>query len=399
MKMRVLLTSLGSMGDVQPLFALAAHLARRGHSPTLALSPNFEARAAALGLKFVRLGPEMKRADVRAVVGEQIKTADLATQVGHFMRAVDGLVPQFVEELRVLGQDADLLVSTPFQIASRIVHETIGVPYATLHFSPFGSLGGSALRTASAPSINRWRTRFGLPELHDPLGTDGPSPQLALYAVSPQLFRRPRAWPAHHHLTGFFFLEEAWAPDRELVDFIEAGPPPVVITFGSVVHENADAVTSTLVEAVQRAGVRAVLQSGWSGLGRGSVHPRDGFAVVDFVPHDWLFSRGACIVHHGGAGTTAAALRSGRPAVVVPHSLDQPIWGEFARGLGCTGAVIPYEELTAAHLADAIRKSVSDDRHRTAAARVAERLNVEDGVGAAGEHLERLGSSPARRSS
>jgi UDP:flavonoid glycosyltransferase YjiC (YdhE family) len=229
---------------------------------------------------------------------------------------------------------------------------------------------------------------MGLPPVADPLGADATSNRLALYALSAHVFRRPRRWPAHHHLTGFLFLDEDTRIDPALERFVAAGEPPVVITFGSMVHADADQTTALLVDAVLRSGRRAVLQRGWSGLGRGALP--DVIHSTDFVPHGWLFPRASCVVHAGGAGTTAATLRAGIPTVVVPHWLDQPIWAELARELGCAGAVLPVRALEAEALARAISDTLGSQRCADKARELSAKIAAEDGTAVACTLLEEL---------
>ncbi len=238
----------------------------------------------------------------------------------------------------------------------------------------------------AAPAFNALRAGFGLPPVAEPLGVDGISPLLALTPVSPSLFPRPSAWPAHHHLTGFWFLDEPSAPDPALQDFIDAGDAPVVLGFGSLAHRDPQAITRVLVRAVELAGVRAVIQAGWSGLAGENPPPEVMF--TSFVPHDWLFPRASCIVHGGGAGTTAAALRAGIPAVVVPHWLDQFLWGALTQERQLASASIPVKELTAERLADAIRTARESSRLRDSCAAMSRAIRAEEGVAQAAGLIE-----------
>jgi sterol 3beta-glucosyltransferase len=273
-----------------------------------------------------------------------------------------------------------------------MARDTETLPWVSLHFAHFGAYGAKAIRERTAPVINRCRAIAGLADLDDPLGADSTSPDLALYAISPVLLRRPSRWPAHHRIVGFFFLDEpGWTPDAALARFLDDGPPPVLITFGSVMHADPDAITGIVARAVEMSGVRAILQHGWSGLGRTPLPPA--MLAVGPVPHAWLLPRVACLVHHGGAGTTAAALRAGVPTVVVPHNGDQPIWGQLARELGCAVAPIPYRDLTAERLSVAIGHVMSHASLRAAAERLSARIQNENGTLAACELIEELVSA------
>jgi sterol 3beta-glucosyltransferase len=273
---------------------------------------------------------------------------------------------------------ADVLVSFPYQLAGLMVHEKTGVPYVSLHFSPFGAAGGRRFAEITAPPINEARRALGLGPLRDPLGLDAISTRLALFAASSHVVRRGARWPAHYHLTGYFFLDEEPQADPDLLAFVERGERPVAVTFGSVTHERPEDVTALVLDAVGQVGCRTILQRGWSGLGRGPTP--SGVFAADFIPHAWLFPRAACVVHAGGAGTTAAALRAGAPSVVVPHVLDQPIWAQIALDLGCAGAVIPFARLTATELAAALERTMRSPAVAERASLLAEKIRAEDGV-------------------
>jgi sterol 3beta-glucosyltransferase len=210
--------------------------------------------------------------------------------------------------------------------------------------------------------------------------------------LSSAILRKPKSWPASYHVTGYFFLDEPnWQPDPDLVDFLTAGDPPVVVTFSSVVHDDPDRVTGTLIKAIKMSGSRAVIMRGWSGLGEKDLP--EGVFACGVAPHAWLFERSACVVHHGGAGTTAAALRAGKPTVIIPHTLDQPIWAEYARALGTTSAVIPFSKLTSEDLSRAIDDAITEPKYQKSADKVAARIAGEKGVVDARELIEQLVST------
>ena len=161
------------------------------------------------------------------------------------------------------------------------------------------------------------------------------------------------------------------------MDFLGAGPPPVFFGFGSMTpaREHLDDVVAV---AVERAGVRAVVQSGWAELGPAG----DDILLVGDLPHDWLFPRTAAVVHHAGAGTTGAGLRAGVPAVAVPGLVDQPFWADRLYRLGVAPHPLPLHELTADTLTDALRSCLDRSTYRSRAAEVAHRIRADDGPAA-----------------
>jgi UDP:flavonoid glycosyltransferase YjiC (YdhE family) len=212
-----------------------------------------------------------------------------------------------------------------------------------------------------------------------------------LYAYSSIVVPRPSDWDHWRHVTGYWFLDRAsdWHPPGELVDFLESGSPPVYIGFGSVIHLSLE-VTDIVLEALARTGQRGLLLKGWGNLGNTNLP--DGVFRIESVPHDWLFPRVAALVHHGGAGTTAAGLRAGIPSIVIPFNSDQPYWGRRIAELGVGPKPIPRKQLSAERLAAAITVATSDQGMQRRAAALGQRIRAEDGVAKAVEvfhrHLE-----------
>jgi UDP:flavonoid glycosyltransferase YjiC (YdhE family) len=219
-----------------------------------------------------------------------------------------------------------------------------------------------------------------------PASLAGPFEQLyeeqtpSLYAFSPLVAPPPRDWPDWIRVTGYWFLEppEDWQPQPELLDFLDAGPPPVYIGFGSMTNRKPTESAELALEALKKSGQRGILLRGWGGLTKEDL-PKDVF-VLDAIPHLWLFPRMAAVIHHGGAGTTGVGLRSGVPSVVVPHFADQPFWGERVHTLGVGPRPIPRWRLTASGLAKAIRRAVEDGEMHSRAALLGEQLRAEQGV-------------------
>lgn len=149
------------------------------------------------------------------------------------------------------------------------------------------------------------------------------------YCWSPAVIPKPTDWPPHISVSGFFFLSLAsnYTPQPELKAFLDAGPPPVYIGFGSIVVDDPNAMTKMIFEAVKKTGQRALVSKGWGGLGAGELGIPEGVYMLGNVPHDWLFQNVSCVVHHGGAGTTAAGIACGKPTVIVPFFGDQPFVG------------------------------------------------------------------------
>ena len=204
-------------------------------------------------------------------------------------------------------------------------------------------------------------------------------------------------WPETVLVSGYWFLDTPnWQPDAALAAFLSSGPPPVYVGFGSMPAEDAPRLAEMIVSAVRQAGCRAVIAGGWSDLAQ-AVPAGGDVLVIDGAPHDRLFPRMAAVVHHGGAGTTGAGLRAGRPTLVCPVLGDQPFWGRLVARLGAGPQPIARRDLTVERLAAALFDLTGNARYRTEAARLAEAIGREDGVSAATGFIERIGRQAAGR--
>ena len=210
-----------------------------------------------------------------------------------------------------------------------------------------------------------------------------------LNGFSEHVVPRPADWGPNVHVTGYWFPEEeGWLPPEDLCRFIDAGSPPVFIGFGSMPVRKPEETTALLLEAIARSGVRAVLHRGWAGVG-GEAPPESVFQI-DYAPYGWLFPRMAAIVHHGGSGTTAAALHAGVPSIVVPFLFDQFYWGRRVADLGVGPRPIPFKQLTAEGLAEAMRVATTDPAMRERATALGAKIGAEDGLRAAVDVIHRV---------
>lgn len=171
---------------------------------------------------------------------------------------------------------------------------------------------------------------------------------------------KPRDWGPNIDISGFFFLPQAsdYTPPDDLASFLAAGPPPIYVGFGSIVVDDPNAMTELIFNAVKGTNQRAIVSKGWGGFGAEQIGIPDGVFMLGNCPHDWLFERVSCVVHHGGAGTTAAGLALGRPTVIVPFFGDQPFWGDMVAKAGAGPQPIPYKSLTADKLAESITEAL-----------------------------------------
>ncbi|MFD7659489.1 glycosyltransferase [Actinosynnema sp. NPDC059797] len=419
--MRALLVTHGTRGDVQPMLALAVALRRAGHGALLVAPHSAAAMAAEHGVDFAGLdeGPNRLLDDPvlrRAVDGGYRGLRGKVTAV----RTARRIKPLMADVLRDLGGiargvAADVVVHTP-TLPAQHVAELLGVPAVLAALQPgwvptrvfpcpmlplprlpkalnrATYLAVSATLRAYAGIADRWRVdQLGLSRrrgAHDPLHDEHGRDRLVLQAFSPLIGAVAPDWPTAVRTTGFWYLPDTpWAPPADLAEFLSAGPPPVYVGFGSMAGRDAARTGRIVVEAVRAAGVRAVLATGWGGIAPPStteVH------VIDQAPHQWLFPRTGAVVHHGGAGTTAAALAAGVPQVVCPFVADQPHWAHRAHAAGVAPPPLRQQRLTATALSEAITTAVHDEALRRRARELGTDIRAEDGVTRAVTALEEL---------
>ncbi|GAB4516192.1 MAG: glycosyltransferase [Anaerolineae bacterium] len=412
--MKVLILTLGSRGDVQPYVAFAKGLIEAGHEPLLATDATFKEFITAHGVPYAYVNEVIGSlisgdaarealAQAQGVIG-WIKVAnDLNAQIKPLQR-------QMLSEQWTAAQvfQPDVVVYHPKALGGRHIAEALGVPGViavaapgiapTRAFPavgmpelPFGegynrSTYGLVARMANLSYgglINEWRdTELKLEKrsryASDMLDPNG-QPTPILQAFSPHLLPNID-WEAHVHTVGFWFLEtqQAFTPDADLVRFLEAGEAPVYVGFGSMTSRDPQKMTQTVVDALVKTGQRGLIATGWGGISEGDL-PANVYRIRE-APHSWLFPRVKAVVHHGGAGTTAAGLRAGRPTLICPFFGDQPLWGARVHELGAGPAPIPEKKLTVDNLSEALRALATNSTMQQNAAALGEKMRAEDGL-------------------
>ncbi|MFJ8437300.1 glycosyltransferase [Kitasatospora sp. NPDC094019] len=392
--MRALIITAGSRGDVAPFTGLGRRLQEAGHEVSVAAHAGFAGLVGGCGLGFREVP-----GDPQGLIRDWAR-AGSRDEVQALTRAyADGVGDGVAEVVEGGGVDVLLTAFGPAPLA-RAVGKALGIPVIGTYLvpsvptgefalpnargevgaDPEGNLavGREVVRRAEAVfggTASRLRARFGLPA-EEPSAGSGVRP--VFHGFSPSVLPRPADWPSWVGAAGYWWpaRPDGWQPPAELVDFLQDGPPPVFIGFGSMAVGEGERLGELVAGAVERAGVRAVVQSGWAEL---DAFGTDILAVGD-VPHDWLFPRTAAVVHHAGAGTTAAALRAGVPAVPVPVMADQPFWAARLCELGVAPRALPFADLTAEALADAITASLTDPSYGRRAAELARVIATEDGA-------------------
>lgn len=415
--MKIDIVTIGSRGDVQPYIALGLGLQRSGHAVKIITDPLFEGFIRSQGLDFARISADPRKAledDVRKVGGNPF----LLTR--WIERQFMPLARSFMQDLLAASSQADAILYSVLAFAATHVAAALDISALpvylhpvtpTRYFSSPGSAGFPAwlplrgwLNWWSFHSSNLaffWAIRKTIDQCRREVLDLPPLPWKVyasldiarsplIYGYSSHVIPKPPDWGDWLHVTGYWFLEQAesWQPPAALLEFLQAGPPPVYIGFGSMLEWEAAHFTRLVIDALHNLGLRGILHEGWGELGAGDL-PDNMFRVQN-VPHEWLFPQMAALVHHGGAGTAAAGLRAGVPAVIVPFFADQPFWGERVRQLGVGPAPIPRQKLTADKLTRALRMAVSDPAMRQRATELGQQIRLEDGVGNAVQVIEQV---------
>ncbi|KAJ5597984.1 hypothetical protein N7537_008068 [Penicillium hordei] len=423
-KLNIVIQVVGSRGDVQPFIALGTELQRYGHRVRLATHDMFGNFVRDSGLEFYPIGgnpaelmaymvknPGLIPSMRSLVAGEIQKKRDMVEEMlGKFWDSCLQKDPVTREPFV-----ADAIIANPPSFAHIHCAQALGVPVHLMFTMPWSSTTAFPHPLANLTNvrgdvgianyisydvvewmtwqglgdiINKWRKSIDLEEV---AMFDGPMLTRALnipftYCWSPALVPKPADWPSHIDVCGFFFRDTPeFLPPSDLVRFLDAGPPPVYIGFGSIVLENPDKIVNTILDAVRATGIRAIISKGWSDLA-GSAS-EDVYWIGE-CPHEWLFQHVSAVVHHGGAGTTACGLKNGKPTIIVPFFGDQPFWGEMVAKAGAGPRPIPHTEMTADLLAEGIRYCLSNEAV-AAAASLAANMESERGVRAAVQSFHR----------
>ena len=394
--MLITLLAAGSRGDTQPYIALGVALKHAGHAVRLATFQNYRSFVLQHGLDFYPIRGDISAAALSAT-GQAAMQAENPLKVALSFHKLKALADGLHQDFFAACAGSDAVIYHPGAAIGYFAARQMGIPaifappfpmtptraFPALIFYNGPRLGRTynylthklfeqIMWAASGSSIRQfWKQTFGRP----PADFGCPFPrQVArnaptIISCSDTIFPRPPDWPEHIHNTGYWYLEDTagWDPPADLLDFLNSGRPPVFVGFGSMGNPRlAGQTTQQVIRALDQAGQRGVLATGWSGLAKTGNLPKDIY-ILESAPHSWLFPRMAAVVHHGGAGTTAAGLQAGVPAVIVPHANDQFAWALRLYELGAAARPLPRKILSADGLAHAILQALSPETKEKAA--------------------------------
>ncbi|WP_406620849.1 glycosyltransferase [Bacillus atrophaeus] len=413
--MKIKLLTIGTIGDVKPFIALGKELSTRGHHVTICTGKAFKDLAEENGLFFSPI-----RADFVDLTQSEEGKRMLKGNPLSIFRQVKTVISPMMERMLVdiwkVTKDADAIIYHPKTLGGYDIAEALHIPAfiahpvpiiaPTRHFTnpilPFSMRNGLLNKTsfkinrfvmsAFYSIINRWRQKtLGLPGKRsifkdDTMLDNRPIP--VLYGCSPSIIPFDEKWKDHVSMEGFWFLdEESWAPSPELLHFLEAGPPPFTVSFSSMPLSNPERVLNILQQAFKETGQRAILITGESGM----TQIADGTHTftAGSIPHTWIFPKSRAVIHHGGAGTTAAALKAGKPMVICPFSGDQPFWARKMKDIGVATAVpLKEKDMSVELFVSSIHEVLSTPSLTDQAAEAAIQIKKENGITRTADFIE-----------
>ncbi len=420
--MRIVFSTIGTFGDINPLIAIALELKRRGHTPVMALPAVFQPKIVPLGLEFHVVRPDIDPSNT--ILVEMIYDVNKGTERGlrEFLFPVLRQTYDDLLEAVTKPERADLLVVGELNYAGPIVAEITGIPWASYVLAPLSFFSafdppvlppyprlaradkavpgfGRVIRRVARFVTRKWpapiyelRQELGLPKGANPIFDAKHSPYLVLALFSRVLGVEQKDWPANTKITGFCFYDADGGDSSlppHLEKFLAGGPAPVVFTLGSAAVLAAGKFYEFSARAAMRLGVRAVLLIGTDPRNRLRQSLPDSICVAEYAPYSGVFPRAAMVVHQGGVGTTAQCLRAGKPMLIMPYSHDQPDNARRMRRLKVS-LTIQRGNYTPNRVARKLAKMLAQPRYARRAELMANRVNHEDGVRAACDALEEL---------
>ncbi len=407
--MKIAIAAWGTTGDVYPLIALADRLIQRDHQVRFCAPSIYEDEILAIGADFSEVGVAFDLAEFHNIMDKIMAMRDPMATLLYI--AKEGILlrgKKWYDDCLTAMGGYDLVICHSIDIPAQEAAMRNGLPWFTVTYCPgfiktpdtapypfpnwsrtfnlfVWKLVRLRLKYSVDPLFNQFITSVGGKPRGSMATEEMYSPHLNLIAASPALCPAANFQP-NHKFTGIWYMARLdYEPPTELVDFLSDGPPPIVITFGSM-GGDGQKTTEILVDAVRMLNQRAIIQAGWGILGT-----RDKLSDIyctEYVPHRWLFPKARCVVHHGGAGTTASVCYAKVPSVVVPHIADQPYWGKLLYNLGVAPKSLHRRKLTAKRLAQRIQQVLSTPSMTERAKSIGTQMESEDGLSTAVDLIE-----------
>lgn len=408
--MQIAIIAPGSQGDVQPFLALGKGLLKDGKKVRLVTNQNYEEQVNSHGIEFCPIEVSMEDIIRTEKMREVLENGKLLRSMAQMGKELKIHAKLLAERSLDACRGADLVMAGLSGLfTAHSISEKLDLPFIQAYnipFTPTKSFSGALF--PKFPSLLGYRfshrlTRQMIWQAYRP--TDkivredilklkkspffGPFKSevlnngLIIYGFSQSVIPRPKDWAENIHLTGFWSLDpsENWVPPKDLEKFLQTEPLPLYIGFGSMSNQKPEEITKLIVNTLEQTNQRAVIFSGWGGLSDKALP--DSVLMIDSVPHSWLFPKVKAVIHHGGAGTTAAGLRAGIPSIIIPYHGDQPFWGYLVNKLNVGPAPIPRKKFTINKLVKAIEKVIMDEELQEQAHVLGKKIREENGVGKA----------------
>ena len=408
--MKIAIAAWGTTGDVYPVLALAERLLQREHHVRVCAPSIYKDKILDIGADFYEVGVPFDLAEFHQTMDTVMAMRDPMAPL--LLIAKEGILrrgEKWYDDCLVATEGYDLAICHSIDIPGQEAAIRNGLPWITVTYCPgFIKIPDNALylfpnwsrtfnaivwkmvrlrlRYAVDPLFNQFITSVGGKPRATVVSDEMYSPHLNLIAASPTLCS-PANFPPNHKFTGVWYLAQPdYVPPSDLTDFLRDGPPPIVITFGSMGGSNSRETTNILIDAVKLTKQRAIIQAGWGLLG--AQDAGENIFCTEYVPHQWLFPQISCVVHHGGAGTTASVCRAKVPSIVVPHFGDQFYWGKLLFDLGAAPKSLNRRNLTAKRLAQRIEQVLTTPSITEKAEMLGTRMESEDGLTTAVDLIE-----------
>ena len=410
--MRITMLTIGSTGDVRPYILLGLELQSRGHNITIATFSRFREMIEKEGIHFFPLSGDAEK----LMSSIMSPSSSGITYLSRLEKSIKSVAPQLIQDMADSCASADAMICNFFGSVYYSIAEKYNIPCIQTHFFPMDPtrnqpissvrhqhlgavlnestyrVGYLLISTVEKHYLTTWKKKNGVSLRHIKSLPDyraGNHPIPVIYAVSPLIMPRPADWNSHIQMSGFWFDESpvSWSPPADLESFLSREPvAPIYIGFCSMTGHSMNRVMAIVLHTLHSSGTRAIVNLGWSGQQLRSNHA---VYFTNYISHDWLFPRVRAVVHHGGAGTTAAGLRYGRPTLTIPFAGDQSFWGNRVHALGCGPRPIARDKLTVQNLTKALLDINNHyESYASEAGKIMNGLAQEHGVSTAADQIE-----------
>ena len=407
--MKITILTIGTRGDVQPFIALSLGLKQAGYEIKIVTHSIFESWIKSYGFDFAFIEGNPQEF-IESEEGRKIleSGSNPIEFIRLFSQSISPFVDSLMSDIWQACQSTDAIIAHSTLFWTYDLAQKLNVPYFLASYTPqsattnypvamgSGKSSSGVLNYLSYPlsslilwqifkkPVNQWlKSNLGLSSRsfwRSPIFSMRKQKVPFLYAYSNYVLPKPRNWRKEDYVTGYWFLDSAsdWTPPGNLTNFLNAGSPPVYIGFGSMSNRDPETTTKIAIAALEKTNQRGIISTRWGGINNLDL-PNNVFKI-NSVPHNWLFPQCAAVVHHGGAGTTAAGLKAGVPTVIVPFFSDQPFWGHRIADLGVGTEPIEQKVLTVENLSVAIEAAVTNKLTRDRAIDLSKQICSENGV-------------------